>query len=267
MAHDATKVKMGVPLMSGRVVTDHAGDPATWVAGIALRQKSDGTLSVTKADGSFLGVSAGASLSNHKKTSIIRKGLKVPIRMNDQFARGTITITSYANLIDDTDDTITIGATTFTFQSGAVTPGQATAQAATGNTETAASLAAQINAHATASTVVVATASGANVYLKAIAEGDDGEEIVLTYDDVDGTGDSVGLTVSGEGTLIAGGTDWDVVKGALVYIDDATGYAADPAAQGVTVTNAIYAEDGSFTGIDESGAEVVCALIDMIGGL
>lgn len=113
-------------------------------------------------------------------------------------ASGTVTITSYANLVSGTDDVVTVGATAFTAQSGAATPGAATFQAATSNADTAASLALQINSHATASTVVRARAEGAIVYLTAIHGGEDGNSIVLTYTDND---TNIGATVSGSGTL------------------------------------------------------------------
>jgi hypothetical protein len=109
-------------------------------------------------------------------------------------ATGTITITSYANLVSGTDDVITVGATGFTAQEGAATLGQATFQAATSNDATAASLAAQINAHATAGALVKATVEGAVITLTAIAAGVAGNSIDLTYTDND---TNVGATVSG----------------------------------------------------------------------
>ncbi len=121
-------------------------------------------------------------------------------------AYGEVKITSYANLISGTADKVTIGATQFTAQAGAATPGAATFQAATSNTLTATSLAAQINAHATASTVVRARAQGAIVYLTALHGGTAGNAIVLTYTNNDG---NVGATVTGSGTLEDGTTNAD----------------------------------------------------------
>lgn len=118
-------------------------------------------------------------------------------------AIGQAEITDYTKLVSGTDDVITVGATAFTAQTGAATPGDATFQAATNNTATATSLAAQINAHATASTVVRATSFGAIVHIRAIHGGTAGNAIVLTYTDND---TNVGATVTGSGTL-AGGTD------------------------------------------------------------
>lgn len=132
-------------------------------------------------------------------------------------AVGTITVTSYANLVSGTDDKVTIGVTDFTAQTGAVTPGDGTFRAATGNDETAASLAAQINAHAVASLIVRARAVGAVVTVMALQGGTDGNSIVLTYTDND---TNVGATVSGSGTLADGedNAEYPALKTALVTL-------------------------------------------------
>lgn len=117
-------------------------------------------------------------------------------------ASGIVTITSYANLISGTDDTITVGATVFTAQSGAATPGDATFQADGSNSLTAESLADQINAHATAGVLVKATAVGAVVTIRAIHGGEAGNSIALEYDDND---TNVGATVSV--ATLEGGTE------------------------------------------------------------
>jgi hypothetical protein len=119
-------------------------------------------------------------------------------------AQGLVEITSYVNLVSGADDSIKVGSTTFTAQTGAATPGDATFRAATSNQATALSLAAQINAHATASTEVVARAFGAKVIIKAIDLGVAGNTLDLVYTDNDS---NVGLTVSG--TDLAGGTAAD----------------------------------------------------------
>lgn len=122
-------------------------------------------------------------------------------------AAGEVKITSYANLVSGTADTVTVGATTFTAQSGAVTPGGATFRASSSNTATALSLATQINAHATASTVVKARAEGAICYITALHGGTAGNSIVLTY--ADNGGGNIGATVTGSGTLTDGTTNAD----------------------------------------------------------
>lgn len=117
-------------------------------------------------------------------------------------ASGGFEITAYANLVSGTDDTITVGATVFTAQAGAATPGTATFQAATSNDATAQSLADQINAHATAGALVEAVADGAEVTITAKARGTAGNSIALGYTDNDS---NVGATKTG--TVLSGGTE------------------------------------------------------------
>jgi hypothetical protein len=80
--HDPTKVYMGSTESNIREVTNRAG---TVPAGVACRLKSDGTLSLAKADGSLLGVSVGKSLSDIAWTSIARAGVKVPLKLTNGF--------------------------------------------------------------------------------------------------------------------------------------------------------------------------------------
>jgi hypothetical protein len=109
-------------------------------------------------------------------------------------ASGTITVTDYADLISGTDDSITLNGVTFTAQTGAVTEGEATFQAATSNDATAASLAAQINAHDDTKDDVIATVVGAVITVKAKDSGTAGNDIGLTYTDND---TNVGITLAG----------------------------------------------------------------------
>lgn len=117
-------------------------------------------------------------------------------------ASGNITITSYANLVSGSADTVSVNGTAFTAQSGAVTHGEAKFQAATSNSATATSLADQINYHATVGLVVRARAVGAIVYITAINGGTAGNSIALDYTNNDA---NVGATKSG--TALTGGTD------------------------------------------------------------
>ena len=73
---DASKVVMGATKSTAKEATCYKGDV---LAGLVVRQKSDGTLSLAKADGGILGVSLGKDLSNAGFTSICRKGLLVPV--------------------------------------------------------------------------------------------------------------------------------------------------------------------------------------------
>lgn len=257
--------KGGVPLCS-----DFNSDPATYLAGLVVRQSSTrDVLSLTS--GFKIGVSQGRSLSSSKRTTVLRKGEGVCIRAHLKRSTGVITISSYANLVSGTDDSITVGATVFTAQAGAATPGDATFQAATSNAATAISLAAQINAHATASTLVyaVVTSSGV-VTLYAIVEGvGTGHDVAVAYTDND---TNVGAVLSGlSGGKLTGGsaTISDIAYiaiGAKAYINDKTG-KLDIAMSGFsTVSDAMYVTT-EISGIDEDGVEVAAALVDMQGGL
>lgn len=260
--HDATKMLLGATDSTAKDVSVHGSDPATFIAGVAVRLKNDGALSVTKSDGSLIGVSLGKSLSDTKKTAVARTGERVPLLIDSESADGTVTITSYANLVSGTDDAVTINGTAFTAQTGAATLGTGTFQAATSNDATATSLAAQINAHAVVGLLVTAVANAAIVTLTAKAGGAAGNAITIAYTDND---TNIGATVSGA-TLTGGADEYDhAVIGAAVYISDSTGKATQ-SGSGSTISNAIYVS-AALDGVDESGNSVKCALIDMPGGL
>ncbi len=264
--HDATRCLMGSPGASDAVISQHSDDPAGLVAGVQVRQKNDGTLSLLVADGFPIGISMGRSLSDTKKTAVCRSGTKIPVRLSQAPARGSVTITSYANLVAVTPDTVTIGATAFTAQSGAATLGQATFRAATSNNATAISLAAQINAHATAGALVEAvvdTVDNTKVNIVAKLNTTAGNAIALAYADL-GTA-TIGATVSG--AFLTGGDDAAdyVTLGAKVYFSDVTGMA-DAADSDSTISDAVYVS-GVLSGYDEDGNAVAAALVDMQGGL
>lgn len=114
-------------------------------------------------------------------------------------AYGTVTISSYANLVSGTDDVITIAGVAFTAQAGAATPGDATFQAATDNDTTAESLAAQINAYEAFEDVLEASVVDNVVTITSLEENTwDGNDVTLTYTDND---TNVGATL---GHLSAG---------------------------------------------------------------
>jgi hypothetical protein len=115
-------------------------------------------------------------------------------------ASGTVTISSYANLVSGTHDVVTVCGQAFTAQAGAATLGTATFQAATSNDATAASLAAQINSHAVTSVLVHAVAVSAVVTITALNTGSGGNALTLGYTDND---TNVGATKSG--TTLSGG--------------------------------------------------------------
>ncbi len=149
-------------------------------------------------------LAAEGFLASVKKPVLADAGkLYICVNTDDgDHAEGNFTITSYANLVSGTDDSVGVGATTFTAQAGASTPGGATFTAATSNALTAESLADQINAHAVASLVVHARAAGAVVHIRAKVGGTAGNSITLAYTDNDS---NIGATKSG--TVLADGTD------------------------------------------------------------
>lgn len=270
---DATKVLLGQNGSSAKDISVFGSDPASFPAGVAVSLGSDGGLSLLKSAGMRVGVSMGRSLSDHKKTAVLRAGERVPMLAHLKRASCVVTITSYANLVVTSGDTLAVAGVTFTAQSGAATLGQATFQAATSNNATATSLAAQINAHATASAKVYAVASSATVTIYSVADGvgstGTGNDIAVAYTD---THSEIGITIAGlSGGKLAGGsdtiTDIDyITKGAKAYVNDATG-KLDVAMSGFsTVTDAIYI-DGPLTGVNEDSSSVAAAVVDATGGL
>jgi len=264
---DATKIVLASTQSSVKDAVCYNVDPASFPAGLCVSMASTGLPSLLKSAGMRMGVSLGRSLSDHKKTAVLRAGLKVPVRASLKRSTGSIVITNFANLVSGTDDSITVGATVFTAQAGAATPGAATFQAASSNNATATSLATQINAHATASTLVYAVASSATVTLYAVVEGaGTGHDVALAYTDND---TNVGATVSGAALSGGSNTISDIAyiaKGAKMYINDVTG-KADIAMSGFsTISDAMYVSE-ELTGIDEDGSEVAAVLVDMQGSL
>ena len=104
MAHDATKVLMGCNRSSFKVVDNKAG---TIAAGLIVRQKSDGTISIAAADGLPLGISFGKHLSNIGYTNICRAGLLVPVQLTAAF---TPTLGAQVHISDTTGKAIASGA-------------------------------------------------------------------------------------------------------------------------------------------------------------
>lgn len=276
MSHSASRVQLGQVPNSCKRITCFNSDPATYMAGLAVRQSSTaGALTLIKSGGMFAGVSIGASLSDTKKTAVVVDGLDVPMRASLKRASGIVTISSYANLLTTTPDTLAVAGVTFTAQSGAATLGTATFRAATSNILTATSLAVQINAHATANTKVYAVDNGdATVTIYSLVAGvgstGTGNDIAVTY--TDNGGGNIGITLSGlTGGKLAGGLDTVagidyITKGAKAYINDATGMLDANIPGFTTISDATYVS-GALTGMDESGVDCAAALVWMQGGL
>ena len=108
-------------------------------------------------------------------------------------ADGIATISAFAALVAGTADTLTVGEIVFTAQATSAVAGEATFQSATSNEATASSLATQINAHNGTKNLVIATAVGAVLTIKAKNAGSSGNNIVLAYN----SNGSVGLVLSG----------------------------------------------------------------------
>lgn len=104
MSHDATKVLMGMTQSSFRHATPRVG---LIEAGKIVRLKSDGTISLLKADGLPLGLSLGKDLSNAGYTSICRYGLGVPVLLTAAF---TPVVGAQVNISDTTGMAGTAGA-------------------------------------------------------------------------------------------------------------------------------------------------------------
>lgn len=102
--HDPTKVLLGNIPSSVKEVDNRNG---TIAAGLAVRLKSDNTISLLKSDGSLLGISLGKDLSNIGRTAIARLGLKVPIQLTAAF---TPVIGAQVNISDTTGKAGTAGA-------------------------------------------------------------------------------------------------------------------------------------------------------------
>lgn len=85
MSHSATTVYMGTHGSNVLESDNWIGDPATFLAGLCCHLDDDGDLSLAAADGAKLGISLGKSLSDHKRTSVARKGKKIPILLANGF--------------------------------------------------------------------------------------------------------------------------------------------------------------------------------------
>lgn len=260
--HSASQVLLGSTRQGGKppakVVSSFADSPSTFKSGLAVRLSSSGALSLSS--GRLLGVSLGKSLSDTTRTAVCRKGGGVPLRVLKYY--GTITISSYANLVSTSGDTIQVAGVDFVAQSGSATLGEATFQAASSNNNTATSLAAQINAHETAGAKVYAQAASAVVHLVCI-EDNPASAPTLTY--TDGSPTTVGASVTGSGTL----STLAVTRGTPVYLHSALGKAVASTHTSAVVTNAVYAQDSAtLEGLDpDGGSSSLVAMIDMEGGI
>ncbi len=261
MGQDATKVLLGTTTSSFKTITCENADPASFPAGTAVRRKDDGALQTNDdATAAIIGVSVGKSLSNHKKTSVVRKGLGVPLRLKVAYASGVATIGSYADMTDGGPDTFTVGDVEFAAQTAAVDEGDATFQAAVSDAATAASLANQINTNDDTKDIVGAVVDGDTVVITAKDLGDAGNSIVLLFGNE--TTNTAG-SVTGSGTL-EGGIDSPAELGKPVYVND-DGFGCASGDEDAAATGATYAGE-ILTGVEEiTHDEAFVALIDIRG--
>lgn len=83
MSHDPTRILMGSVASTFKVIDNHSGSID---AGLAVRLKSDDTLSNALADGALMGISCGLSLSGNARTAIVREGEQVPVLLTTSFS-------------------------------------------------------------------------------------------------------------------------------------------------------------------------------------
>lgn len=242
--HNASKVLLGSTGSSEREASQEPGDPAVCKAGLAVTRGSDGALDLGGAAGSFLGVSAGRSLSDTEKCAVIRTGLRVPMRLKDDNVFASIVkaeLTFTSKLRGVAGNAITIAFT----------------DGGTAGSETV----------AVDGTDIVVTGDSTVSTAQEIADALEASEEAMALIGVaisDGD-EAVAQTAFVEDAL-EGGTDafaW-VEIGAAVEVDGDTGEATEDD----EATGAIYAS-GVLEGVDPITGTVVCyaALVDMSGGL
>lgn len=145
-------------LWIGVLADDPAAVAATGTITVTGTATADGTLSLYVG-----GQLARVAVSLGDTPTVIAAAIADAV---GRYATGTVTMSTVA-----VGDDVTVGATTFVATAGAVVPGAATFSIDTSDTAAATSLAAQVNAHAVASTVVVASAATTVVSLRALAVG------------------------------------------------------------------------------------------------
>jgi hypothetical protein len=80
--HSPDKVVMGTTRGNIKEIGNRKG---VIDAGLAVRLKSDGTISTASADGQLLGISVGKDMSDIGRTAIAYKGIGVPLQLTAAF--------------------------------------------------------------------------------------------------------------------------------------------------------------------------------------
>ncbi len=233
--HDASKVLMGAMGSSDAQLSCEASDPASFPAGRAVRRKSDAALSLSSADGQLIGVSAGKSLSDTKKTAVVRAGNHIPVELAGwaYLTKADLTFFTKRNVAVAIEfvDGGTAGA-----ESASVTGDDDAGYVVSLSMEDGVSTATQCKAALDADTDVAALIE------TVITDTAGDAQAAFAEDDIDGVIPAIG---------------------AGVRVSNTTGKAI-PA--GGTLTGAMYVS-GLLTGVNEDSSEVPAAAIDMAGGL
>lgn len=227
--HSASKVVMGASQLSDSISRLYPGDPTTLKAGLAVSLASTGYASLTASAGRALGVSRGRPLDGTTSHVMVEQaGSKVAMQVTAELTQGDLTY--YAK--NNNTDTIRVRL---------VTGGTAGAEVVTvsGNDISVSS-----NAASTGTQIKTALEASAAAMLLI--------GVVVT-----GTAGSAQAFFA----YTALGTAY-VVPGAAVKRHATNGKACNTGA----ATGAVYAS-AVKTGIDEDGAELLCALVDLQAGI
>lgn len=232
--HDATKVLLGSTQSSDKDVSAYPSDPASFPAGLAVRLGSTGGLSLSSGDGSLVGVSLGKSLSDHKKTAVVRSGNRVPLQLPGwaYLVKDELTFHKKRNVvvsIEFVDDGATAGSEVVTV---------------TGDDDAGYLISLDMDALSTAT------------QCKAALDGD--EDAAALIDTV-----ITGTAGNTQAAFAEDVIDTEPVIGAAVRVNNSTGKAIYASG---TLTGACYASN-VLTGVQEDETEIPVAVIDMGGGL
>jgi hypothetical protein len=241
--HDASKVLLGQVPNSDKGVSCEPADPTSFPAGLAVCRKSDGGLSLAQSDGEPMGISLGASLSDHKKTAVCRLGNNVPIRVRPilAFLAGDELIFTAKDYTVAGEDVSIELLDTGTGNVAVVTVvGKKISVSIEEGVSTATKIKTELDASAAAAALITTTI-------------------------VDGQGAAFPDAFAEEN--LDDYSDAFVALGAIVYIDDETGEACKSDQANAQATSAYY-QTGILTGYDPIlAASYPCAKIDLGGGL
>lgn len=229
---DATKALLGSHGSSDIEASCYDSDPATFKAGLAVRQSSSvGQLSLTS--GQHVGISLGKDLANKAKTVVARLGNDILLRVAEYVVKAQLTFISKQPGV----------AVSITLTSGATAGSEVVS--VVGN-----DVSIQISNATSTTTQVKAALDGntaAAALMEAVIASGQGATAVSTF-----TKANLDQTAT-------------VVKGAAVRVSSTTGVAVP---SGGILTGSFYAST-PLDGVDPETGSVVCkvAKIDMAGGL